>query len=349
MPVNGSTLPTRRLRDLEVSALGLGCMGMSFGYGAGDDEESLATLRQAVASGVTMLDTADIYGNGRNERLLAEVLRSHRDQVRIATKFGIVTDPVSNAITGLNGSPGYAARAVDASLRRLGVDVIDLYYLHRVDPALPIEDTVGAMAAMVTQGKVRYLGLSEASADTLRRAQTVHPIAAVQSEWSIFSRDVEDEVVPAARELGIGIVAYSPLGRKAFSRSRCPVRAKETMMPGVSVLEAGPADQPVLERLWLLFRHDMSEFRGQLPRPDGTFRSERLRAAFGDPDWAPYLLVQGESPVGLALVRGLRAHAREIAGLAWTEERRPVPGQPGLPPDVWISFDVPADRAPGGC
>jgi aryl-alcohol dehydrogenase-like predicted oxidoreductase len=224
MPVNGSTLPTRRLRDLEVSALGLGCMGMSFGYGAGDDEESLATLRQAVASGVTMLDTADIYGNGRNERLLAQILRSHRDQVRIATKFGIVTDPVSNAITGLNGSPGYAARAVDASLRRLGVDVIDLYYLHRVDPALPIEDTVGAMAAMVAQGKVRYLGLSEASAGTLRRAQAVHPIAAVQSEWSIFSRDVEDEVVPAARELGIGIVAYSPLGRGLLTGSAAAAR-----------------------------------------------------------------------------------------------------------------------------
>ena len=224
MPVNGSALPIRRLRDLEVSALGLGCMGMSFGYGAGDDAESLATLRLAIDSGVTMLDTADIYANGRNERLVAEVLRSHRGQLRIATKFGIVTDPVSNAITGVNGAPGYAARAVDASLRRLGVDVIDLYYLHRVDPARPIEDTVGAMAAMVQQGKVRYLGLSEASAGTLRRAQAVHPIAAVQSEWSIFSRDVEHEVVPAARELGIGIVPYSPLGRGLLTGSVAAAR-----------------------------------------------------------------------------------------------------------------------------
>jgi aryl-alcohol dehydrogenase-like predicted oxidoreductase len=224
MPVNGSALPTRRLRDLEVSALGLGCMGMSFGYGAGDDEESLATLRLAIESGVTLLDTADIYGNGRNERLLAQVLRSHRDQVRIATKFGIVTDPVSNAITGLDGSPSHAAQAVDASLRRLGVDVIDLYYLHRVDQARPIEDTVGAMAALVQQGKVRYLGLSEASADTLRRAQAVHPITAVQSEWSIFSRDVEHEVVPTARELGIGIVPYSPLGRGLLTGSVAAAR-----------------------------------------------------------------------------------------------------------------------------
>jgi aryl-alcohol dehydrogenase-like predicted oxidoreductase len=210
---------TRRLGGLEVSALGLGCMGMSFGYGPGDRDESLATLNQAIDTGVTFLDTADMYGDGRNERLLAEVLRTRRDEVRLATKFGIVTDPDTNAVTGLDGSPAYAARAVDASLRRLGVDVIDLYYLHRVDPGTPIEDTVGAMAAMVEQGKVRYLGLSEASADTLRRAHAVHPISAVQSEWSIFSRDVEHLVVPTARELGIGVVAYSPLGRGLLTGS----------------------------------------------------------------------------------------------------------------------------------
>jgi aryl-alcohol dehydrogenase-like predicted oxidoreductase len=213
MPENTPRLPTRHLGQLEVSALGLGCMGMSFGYGPGDRDESLATLHQAIDDGVTLLDTADAYGHGENERLLAEVLRSRRDEVRVATKFGIVTDPDSKAIIGLNGSPEYAAQAIDGSLSRLGVDTIDLYYLHRVDPAVPIEETVGAMAAMVGQGKVRYLGLSEASADTLRRAHAVHPISAVQSEWSVFSRDIEDTAAPAARELGIGIVAYSPLGR----------------------------------------------------------------------------------------------------------------------------------------
>ncbi|MGH3429604.1 MAG: aldo/keto reductase, partial [Terriglobales bacterium] len=155
-----STLSTRRLRDLEVSALGLGCMGMSFAYGPGDRDESLATVNRAIDDGVSMLDTADMYGNGDNERLLAEVLRLRRDEVQVATKFGIVTDS-SNAVTGVDGSPEYAQRAVDASLRRLGVDAIDLYYLHRVDPTVPIEDTVGAMAAMVERGKVRHLGLSE--------------------------------------------------------------------------------------------------------------------------------------------------------------------------------------------
>ncbi|HEX3732399.1 MAG TPA: aldo/keto reductase [Mycobacteriales bacterium] len=210
MPEN--TLPTRRLRDLEVSALGLGCMGMSFGYGPGDRDESLATVNRAIDDGVTLLDTADMYGNGDNERLLAEVLRTRRDEVAVATKFGIVID-AGNAVTGVDGSPEYAARAVDDSLRRLGTEIIDLYYLHRVDPGVPIEDTVGAMAAMVEQGKVRHIGLSEASADTLRRANAVHPISAVQSEWSIFSRDIETGIVPAARQLGIGMVAYSPLGR----------------------------------------------------------------------------------------------------------------------------------------
>jgi aryl-alcohol dehydrogenase-like predicted oxidoreductase len=212
-------LAMRRLGDLHVSELGLGCMGMSFAYGPRDDVESLATLNQAIDDGVTMLDTADIYGNGHNELLLAEVLKTRRDEVVIATKFGIVTDQETNAITGVDGSPGYAARAVDASLRRLGIDTIDLYYLHRVDPAVPIEETVGAMGDMVKQGKVRHLGLSEASADTLRRAHAIHPISAVQSEWSIFSRDIEPIVLPTARALGIGIVPYSPLGRGLLTGS----------------------------------------------------------------------------------------------------------------------------------
>jgi aryl-alcohol dehydrogenase-like predicted oxidoreductase len=214
---------TRKLRDLEVSVLGLGCMGMSFGYGPGDRAESLATVNQAIDDGVTLLDTADMYGNGRNEELLAGVLRTRRDEVRVATKFGIVTD-TNNEVTGLDGSPEYASHAVNASLRRLDIDTIDLYYLHRVDPTVPIEETVGAMAAMVEQGKVRHLGLSEASAETLRRAHAVHPIAAVQTEWSLFSRDIETEVLGAARELGIGIVPYSPLGRGLLTGSLAAVR-----------------------------------------------------------------------------------------------------------------------------
>jgi aryl-alcohol dehydrogenase-like predicted oxidoreductase len=222
--MSAPNLPTRRLRDLEVSALGLGCMGMSFAYGEPDRAESLATLHQAIDSGVSLLDTADMYGNGHNEQLLAEVLRSRREEVVIATKFGIVTDPDNSLPTGQDGSPAYAARAVDASLRRLGVDTIDLYYLHRVDPRVPIEDTVAAMAAMITEGKVRHLGLSEASADSLRRADAVHPITAVQSEWSIFSRDIEASVVATARELGIGLVPYSPLGRGLLTGSVAATR-----------------------------------------------------------------------------------------------------------------------------
>jgi aryl-alcohol dehydrogenase-like predicted oxidoreductase len=204
---------------LDVSVLGLGCMGMSLAYGPADQDESLATIHAALDAGVNFLDTADMYGNGHNEQLLAQVLAVRRDDVVVATKFGILTNPETSMPAGTNGSPDYARRAVDASLRRLGVDVIDLYYLHRVDPQTPIEETVTAMAQMVTAGKVRHLGLSEASAATLRRAAAVHPIAAVQSEWSIFSRDIETEVVPAARELGVALVPYSPLGRGLLTGS----------------------------------------------------------------------------------------------------------------------------------
>lgn len=213
-------MPTRRLADLEVSALGLGCMGMSsFAYGEADRTESLATLHHALDGGVTFLDTADMYGNGHNERLLAEILRTRRDDIVLATKFGIQTDPDTSLPVGVNGSPEYVAQAIDASLTRLGVDTIDLYYLHRVDPDVPIEETVAAMAELVQRGKVRHLGLSEASAETLRRAHNVHPITALQSEWSIFSRDIEESAVPAARELGIGVVPYSPLGRGLLTGS----------------------------------------------------------------------------------------------------------------------------------
>ena len=206
-----TALPTRTLGTLEVSAEGLGCMGMSAFYGAFDDTESTATLHRALDLGVTLLDTADMYGPHTNERLLAGVLATRRDEVVIATKFGNVVGP--DGTRSVNGTPEYVRSACDASLARLGVDHIDLYYQHRVDPATPIEETVGAMAELVAAGKVRHLGMSEAGADTLRRAAAVHTIAALQSEWSLWSRDIEAEIVPTARELGIGIVPYSPLGR----------------------------------------------------------------------------------------------------------------------------------------
>ena len=197
----------------EVSRLGLGCMGMSFAYGAADDNESTATLHRALDLGITFLDTADMYGFGANEELVGATIADRRDEVFLATKFGITGNGLNSAARGVNGSPEYVRSAIDASLQRLGVDHVDLYYQHRMDPGVPVEETVGAMASLVEAGKVRYLGLSEASAETIRRAHAVHPITAVQSEWSLFSRDIEESVLPACRELGIGIVPYSPLGR----------------------------------------------------------------------------------------------------------------------------------------
>jgi len=206
--------PRRTLgrQGLVVSAIGLGCMGMSDFYGPSDEADNLAVLNHALDIGVNFLDTADMYGVGRNEELLARVLRTRRDEVALATKFGNVRAPNGDFL-GINGSPAYVAAACDASLKRLGVDHIDLYYQHRVDPKVPIEDTVGAMARLVEAGKVRHLGLSEASGATVRRAATVHPIAALQSEYSLWTRDVENDALLACRELGIGFVAYSPLGR----------------------------------------------------------------------------------------------------------------------------------------
>ena len=197
---------------LVVSPLGLGCMGMSEFYGPRDELESIATLRRALDLGVTFLDTADVYGLGRNEELVGKVIRGRRRDVVLATKFGIVRDMNGNFI-GVSGRPAYVRQACDASLQRLGVEVIDLYYQHRVDPDTPIEETVGAMAELVRTGKVRYLGLSEAAPATLRRASATHPIAALQTEYSLWSREPEDEIIPTCRALGIGFVAYSPLGR----------------------------------------------------------------------------------------------------------------------------------------
>jgi aryl-alcohol dehydrogenase-like predicted oxidoreductase len=207
-------LEQRRLGSggLVVSAIGLGCMGMSEFYGATDEDEGVATIQRALDLGVTLIDTADIYGPFTNERLVGRALRGRREEAVLATKFGNVRNERGERL-GIDGSPDYVRRACEASLERLGVDHIDLYYQHRVDPATPIEVTVGAMARLVEQGKVRFLGLSEASPATIRRAHAVHPISALQSEYSLWTRDPEDAVLETVRELGIGFVAYSPLGR----------------------------------------------------------------------------------------------------------------------------------------
>jgi len=283
------SIQTRQIGSLTVSALGLGCMGMSEFYGTPDEQSGIDTIHRALDLGVTFLDTADMYGPFTNERLVGRAIKDRRDEVQLATKFGNERNPDGSWI-GINGSPDYVRRACDASLERLGVDHIDLYYQHRVDKSVPIEETVGAMKELVEAGKVRHLGLSEASADTIRRAHATHPIAALQSEYSLFTRDVEDEVVPALRELGIGLVPYSPLGRG--------------MLTGAVTRESLESDD--------------SRATGRFPRFTGDALDanlalvDKVKELAADKDCTPgqlalaWVLAQGDDRLGVAPIPGTK-------------------------------------------
>ncbi len=281
----------RNLGGLTVSAIGLGCMGMSQSYGAVDDEESLRALHRALELGVTLLDTADVYGKGANEMLLGRAIRGRRSSVVLATKFGLVPPPGGGPATEVDGRPERVKACCEGSLQRLGVDVIDLYYLHRVDPKVPIEDSVGAMAELVREGKVRFLGLSEAGPQSIRRAHRTHPIAAVQSEYSLWTREPERAVIPTCRELGIGFVAFSPLGRGFFGgavrdaaqltgndvRRRLPRFEGDNLARNLELLErlAGIAQRAGYTTAQLALAWMLSKGEGIVPIP-GTKRQRYL-------------------------------------------------------------------------
>ena len=273
--------------DVELSAIGLGCMSMNHAYGQPDDDESIATLEKAIELGINFWDTADVYANGKNEELIAKVLQPNRKKIFIATKFGFRAD-ASGKLSTFDGSPAYVKQAVEASLRRLRTDVIDLYYAHRIDPNVPVEDMIGAMADLVKEGKVRYLGLSEASAQSIRRAHAVHPVSALQSEYSILTRDVENEVLPVCRELKISFVPFSPLARGLMTNT----------------LD--------LDKL------GANDFRRALPRYQGEHgeNNKQLSAAF-----AGLALAKGCSPAQLAIAWVL-AQGEYIIPIPGTKRRK---------------------------